>query len=250
MPAPCDSPIEHPTGIEDTSHAVHATAVTVSEEGLYDEAFNPRLGLDDETGSVSVEDPVIPVPVGDEECNTEGALGAEIAAEFAELRMNHVLEGDCGGESVHMEGLVQLAQGALVQMGLRHRGGNVDEISEEEVRLAISELMGTDFGQDVAQNVTAELNDQMAIQLAQQLDDSKPAPRPFTVRWYQQNGDQPDTEGSTVTVRQACHFLAHHKLTSNSTVRGVDLLCGFLHRGGILPHTNKMPRCASFLPWA
>lgn len=128
-------------------------------------------------------------------------------------------------------------------MGWRPRGGEESELSEQQLRYALGVSGGVDFGADVAESVWAELKDQMALVLADQLDEAKPAPHPYTVRWYQENGDKPVTVGSTVTVRQACHFIAQHKLTSNSTVRGVDMLCGFLHKSGLLPPSNKMPRC-------
>ena len=130
-------------------------------------------------------------------------------------------------------------------MGWRPRGGTSEESLDEQLRFAVGQAGGSLFGADVAQQAWAELKDQMAQDLAGQLDGDNPPPRPYTVRWYQANGDEPVAQGSSVTVRQACHFIAHHKLASNSTVRGVDLLCGFIHRGGLLPATNKFPRCAS-----
>lgn len=128
-------------------------------------------------------------------------------------------------------------------MGWRPRGGT--ELTDEQLRVVVGQAGGADFGADVAESVWTELKDQMAKELAQQLNVDLPAPRPNTVRWYQVNGDQPVTDGSTVNIRQACHFIGEHRLVSNSTVRGVDMLCGFMHRSGLLPPTNRMPRCDS-----
>lgn len=126
-------------------------------------------------------------------------------------------------------------------VGGRPRGGAV-EVTDAQLRAAVAEAGGAAFGADVAHTVWAELADQMANTLAGHLDKDKAAPRKGTVRWYVANASNPVAEGSTLTVRQACYFIAYHKLASKSTVRGVDMLCGFLSKGGLLPPSNMVPR--------
>lgn len=132
---------------------------------------------------------------------------------------------------------------SLIRFGedeIRARGG-VDVAAVLEAALS----QGLQAAPDVSMQVlTAELLYRMDLQKAAQLNEGLPPPRPYTVRWYQDNADEMVASGSTITVRQACFCLAALKLRGGMTRRAFDDLCRLLSIGGFLSgDTNFMPRC-------
>lgn len=247
---PCQSPGQPLPDVPDQQPATGYNSmhleVPVSDEGMYDDAFNPPAPVPEDLPGHDPDGARESASPGDtEDPSSLGALAQEIAAEFADLRLRQESDEDSEGDWQDVAGILLSAREIAEQMDWRPRGGDSDDVVDEQLRYAIGLAGGAYFGADVAQHVWAELKDQMTQDMASQLDDSNTPPRPHTVRWYQEHGDDPVSHCSTITVRQTCQFIARHKLTSKSTVRGVDLLCGFLHRAGILPAINLIPRCAT-----
>lgn len=149
-----------------------------------------------------------------------------------------------------VENIIKRTRGGALGDAAAHslESGPTPELQQQEaerhnqaLREAIAAAGGQAFGTQFEKSVWVELKTQMDNALAGQLDKDKAAPRPFTVRWYQVKGDEAVAHGSNVTVRQACYFIAHHKLVSNSTVKGVDMLCRFMHQAGLLRLDNIIP---------
>ena len=132
----------------------------------------------------------------------------------------------------------------LVQFGLddcRARGGvDVDALMQA------ARGAGLNVAPDISMEVLrAELESQMESSQGSDSASVMREPRKGTVRWYQQNADEPIAAGVPVTVRQACFCIAALKLRGGITVSAVDTMCRLLACGGFLhPEANIMPRFA------
>lgn len=132
----------------------------------------------------------------------------------------------------------------LVQFGLddcRARGGvDVDALMQA------ARGAGLNVAPDISMEVLrAELESQMESSQGSDSASVMREPQKGTVRWYQQNADEPIAAGVPVTVRQACFCIAALKLHGGITVSAVDTMCRLLACGGFLhPEANIMPRFA------
>lgn len=118
----------------------------------------------------------------------------------------------------------------------RARGGSgVDDLLRD------ARASGLCAGSDLSMEIlTAELACRMDTLKLQQLDPALAVPKARTVRWYQQNADEPVAAGSTVTVRQACFCLAALKLRGGMTGTCLDTICRMLSLGGFCVDENNM----------
>lgn len=96
-------------------------------------------------------------------------------------------------------------------------------------------------GAPSAEAVRVELEDAMARKLAELSNENEPPPRAFTVRWYCQHRDDLISPGGTMTVGQYCYSMLWHKMYSKGMNKGVNFLCSWLSRAGILAGNNIAP---------
>lgn len=88
---------------------------------------------------------------------------------------------------------------------------------------------------------------QSLIESLQSSDATRP-PRRGSVKWYQERQHQPISDGSDITVLQACYWTLYTRHYRGLTERGMDDLCAVLSVGGFLKGPNLMPRCATRHP--
>lgn len=149
---------------------------------------------------------------------------------------------DCG---IHVDPLLSMQDiGELIAFGeseWRTRGG----VDADAVLMAAMDA-GLYVSPDLSMEVLrAELEARMEEQRAHQLNDHRPPPVPYTVRWYQENAHELISVESNVTVLQACFVLAALKLRGGMTGQCLDSFCKLLSFGGLLGgDCNKMPKYA------
>lgn len=128
----------------------------------------------------------------------------------------------------------------------RLRGGVVPDASAL-VRSALQQGFMLDNSISLA-SLSAELADKMAQMKANCQNVDAPPPRAKTIRWYQDNLNEPIADKSTVTVLQASYCLAWLKLKGGMTAQALNYLCRMLASGGFVQGSNNiMPRYAFVL---
>lgn len=146
----------------------------------------------------------------------------------------------CTAHVQSLEDLFLFAQAELAKPEWRMRGGQ-DIDGHALMQAAQQQGLYIDDRAAVAA-LTAELSDAMDCTLARQRKNDLPAPRKYTIRWYQLEGDNPIAAGSDVTVRQACYAMVWLKLLGGMTGQCLDSFCRLLSFGGMLRAENIMPR--------
>ena len=149
---------------------------------------------------------------------------------------------DCG---IHVDSLLSMQDiGELIAYGesdWRTRGG-VDAEAVLMAAMAAGLYVSPDLSMEV---LRAELEARMEEQRAYQLNEDRPPPVAYTVRWYQENAHELISAESNVTVLQACFALAALKLRGGMTGQCLDSFCKLLSFGGLLGGDyNKMPKYA------